>query len=486
MQNVSCPSCGAQVQFRSHASVMVVCAFCQSTVLKDNESVKDIGKMSDVLADYSPIQIGTSGKFGGQGFTVIGRIQLRYDAGLWNEWYAMLDDGSAAWLSDSSGRYTLTTEKRSEQALPDFAELAPARRYNINGNPYTVAEIRIADCIGGEGELPFKVGQGWQAHVADLRSGLGFLTLDYSDAAQPTMYVGHAVPLAALQCQFLRDDESVKESAGKFKGKTSSLNCPACGSSVNYVPGLTAHLVCPNCSAQVDSSGVVAQVIAAGERVTAENTTLELGARASISGLQYHIIGLMKRSDDEGTRWTEYLLHSPSAGFMWLVETDESWARAMVQDEWPNWNQGETVLLGRDGFSKLYDYLARVDFAAGAFNWRVCKGDLVKVIEFQHDQKILAAEMTSSEITWSMSSPVPADQIRAWFGQDIKADSKVEKNNLKNEINLLAMRFIYGILMFNAAPLLLAFGRTWIYIFFAIVAVYLPTKFLDFDEKEKS
>src|ERR1035437_2419218 len=103
MQQVSCPGCGAPIQFKSAASVMAVCEFCKATVLKDADSVKNLGKMSDVLADYSPIQMGTSGSFGGQNFTVIGRIQLRYSAGIWNEWYILFDDGRASWLSDSSG-----------------------------------------------------------------------------------------------------------------------------------------------------------------------------------------------------------------------------------------------------------------------------------------------------------------------------------------------------------------------------------------------
>ena len=49
MQIVSCPSCGAEVKFRSHASVMAVCEYCNTRVLKDADAVKDLGKMSSVL-----------------------------------------------------------------------------------------------------------------------------------------------------------------------------------------------------------------------------------------------------------------------------------------------------------------------------------------------------------------------------------------------------------------------------------------------------
>ena len=61
MQTVSCPGCGAPVEFKSHASVMAVCEFCRTTVVKEAEAVRDLGKMSAVLEDYSPIRIGTAG-----------------------------------------------------------------------------------------------------------------------------------------------------------------------------------------------------------------------------------------------------------------------------------------------------------------------------------------------------------------------------------------------------------------------------------------
>lgn len=453
---------------------MAVCEYCKTTILKDADSVKDLGKMSDVLEDYSPIQIGTTGVFGGHGFTVIGRIQLRWSAGLWNEWYILFDDGRASWLSDSSGLYTLTTERGGEAQLPAFGDLVAARSYAIGGKNYTAAEIRTADCIGGQGELPFKVGQGWQARVADLRSGTSFLTLDYSDADRPTVYTGQAVRLDQLQCQLLRDDDTVKASAGKFRGKIDRLGCPSCGGNITYLPGLTTNLICPSCQSQIDASASTAQVMAAGERVARVHTTLELGAQASIGGAQYELIGLMRRVDEENTGWTEYLLHSARAGFLWLVETDEGWARAKVQDDWPVWNHGDTAQLDQATFRKLYEYTARVVYAAGAFNWRVGVGDSNRVIEFESGQNKLAAEMTAEEITWSLSSPVPADQIRAWFGEKVAADKNAPKAGLDD----LSRKFIIAILALNAIPLLMDFGGTWLYVLLAIAAVYLPAKYL--------
>jgi uncharacterized protein (DUF983 family) len=337
MQIVSCPSCGAEVKFRSHASVMAVCEYCSTRVLKDADAVKDLGKMSSVLEDYSPIQIGTAGVLGGRPFTVVGRIQLRYSAGMWNEWYLLFDDGKTSWLGDSSGMYTITAEYKGDGELPAFEQLLPGRNYPINGAPYTAAEIRVADCIGGQGELPFAVGDGYQAKVADLRRGAEFITLDYSDGPHPVVYTGLSVTLDGMQCQLLRDDDTIQRAAGRYRGKLDALDCPSCGSGIKYLPGVTANLVCPACHTQIDAASPEAQVLAAGERVAAVPASIELGATAKINNQDFTIIGMMRRADDEGTQWNEYLMYGPRAGFSWLVETDEGWSGANVLSEWPAW-----------------------------------------------------------------------------------------------------------------------------------------------------
>lgn len=485
MQNVSCPSCGAPVVFKSHASVMAVCEYCKTTVLKDADAVRDMGRMSDVLEDYSPLQVGTSGIYSGTGFTLIGRIQLRYEGGLWNEWHALFDDGRTAWLSEASGQYTFTVEKDSGEALPAFDELRPAQPRLLLGQSWFISDIRVADCIGGQGELPFQAGRGWQARVADLRGGKHFLTLDYSESERPKIYAGEAVELDQLKCQLLRDDDTVRDSAGKIRTPVQPLACPSCGSSVRFVPGATREIICPSCRAQVDTSARIAVVLDAGHRMAEASTTLELGAQAKIGNAAHEIIGVMKRRDEEGALWTEYLMYHPRAGFTWLIETDEGWFRTKVLDEWPQWSgsaDASSARLGAQHFSKLYDYTAEVVFAAGAFNWLVKAGDKVKVFEFKNGGNRLAAELTEHELTWSLSAPLPPDQIRAWFGKAVQA----AKLPPKTPILKIAKYFAQGLLIFNFVPLLFSFSTTWRVVAFAIAAIYIPAWILNAMDREAS
>lgn len=480
MQIVSCPSCGAQVEFKSHAAVVAVCEFCRTTVMKDADAVRDLGKMSAVLEDFTRIQIGTAGVLAGRGFTVVGRLQLKYAAGMWNEWFLLFDDAGTGWLGDSSGLYTVTSELAATGALPAFDAITPGRRYDINGERFTAAEKRSATCVGGQGELPFRVGDGWQARVVDLRQGGAFITLDYSDGAQAQLFKGVAVTLEAMQCQLLRDDAHIHASAGKYRGRVEALDCPSCGSAIDYLPGVTTSLVCPSCQAQLDAAGPQAQILAKGAAVEQVRTALVLGSTATINKVAWRAIGAMQRRDDDANQWTEYLLFNSSAGFFWLVQTDDGWSRSYVMAVWP-----ECALPGDDqarfdqaSYSKLYDYPARVTWAAGAFNWRVAVGDVVRVHEFKRGQTTLAAELGDEELTWSRSTPVAVDQLRAWFGDGLRADAARAVAPQRPD-GRLANGFALWILGLNAIPLLFNFSGTIFWVIVAIVAVYLSEQLFD-------
>jgi len=492
MQTVSCPSCGAEVNFRSHASVMAVCEYCNTRVLKEAGAVKDLGKISSVLEDYSPIQVGTSGVLGGRNFNVVGRIQLKYDAGMWNEWYIVFDDATSGWLGDASGQYMVTTLRAPDgNVLPTFEELQPGKPYQLAGERYMAADVRSSRCIGGQGELPFKVGDGWEVKAADFRRGEQFLTIDYSDEGPPLLYTGVAVTLEAMQCQLLRDVEDIKRTTGRYRGKLDALDCPNCGTQIKYLPGMTASLVCQSCHTQIDAASPKAEVIAIGEKLERERFTLPLGATGKLGNQDFTIIGVMRRADDEGSSWTEYLLYGSRNGFTWLVETEDGWTRANVLDQWPEAKSldSQTATLDKADFNKLYDYNSVVTYAAGAFNWRVQVGDHTHVYEYRRQQVTLAAELTTTELGWSRSTPVAWDQLKAWFGDAVKGEprsSAVAEDSGKDRYKRSAKNWMMGMVALNAIPLLFNFGGTIGPTIFACLALYVPAWVMDaMDDNQK-
>jgi len=541
MQQVLCPTCGAPVPFRSAASVMAVCDWCKSTLIKDADTVRDIGRMSDVIEDYSPIQINTSGSIDAKSFLVVGRIQLKYDAGFWNEWYVLDDAGQGAWLSDASGQYTFTREVDPAAlggvTLPAFEALAPGTPLDLGRAPdgsrarFIAGDVRSARCTGGQGELPFAVGAGYETHVADFRRGGEFVTLDYTNdqagvpvastdgaraalqsverivaapgqgvpadyasrterpavpaappARVPVVYRGRAVALDALRPQLLRDPSTITDTAGRVKGKVTNLACPSCGAAITIVPGATTHLLCPTCHAAVDTAGPVAEVLDAARRVDAVRTTLPLGATGTIAAVQYTIIGVMRRAEisDEADEWTEYLLYAPQKGFVWLVETDEGWERADVLDDWPFWTSGEGAVLGGVQYKVLYDYRAVVRYAAGAFNWRVAVGDVNEITEFQSGNAKLAAEANDHELTWSRSTPVAPRDIALWFGKSADAAALAKAPTIEPRGYQRAAKWlIFLLIALNFIPVLSGSTMPLATSLFAALGIWFPAYLLD-------
>jgi ribosomal protein S27E len=476
MQKVSCPGCGAPVEFKSHASVMAVCGYCNTTVLKSADEVKDYGKMSSVLEDYTPIQLGTSGVAGGRSFTVIGRIQLRYDAGMWNEWFLMFDNGSEGWLGDASGQFTLSTLRAPPAAIPEFDDVQVGKQYGLGGRTaFTAADKRTATCVGGEGELPFVVGEGWEARVVDFRAGSEFVTIDYSDE-KPAVYTGTAITLEGMKAQLLRDADAIKESAGKFRGKLDSLECPACGTAIKYVPGMATKVCCPSCATQLDAASPKIDVLTKGEKLERVRLTLPIGSSGKINGIDYSVIGAMVLADEEGSEWTEYLLYNTRSQFNWLVETEEGWWRSAVMDSWPEFRSLEDSHVSHDkvDFERLYDYEATVRFAAGAFNWRVAVGDHTHIHEFERGNTRLAAEWTPQEVTWSRSTSLAFDQVAAWFGKNVRGEMQRATAPVAKSGNGITL-FLWAILGLNIIPVLMNFGSI-IYPLVAALAIWAPAK----------
>ena len=153
-----CPACGAPVEFKSAQSTHAVCAYCQSTVVREGEVLKRIGKMAELFDDHSLLQLGASGQIDGQGFTLVGRLQYAYgegdERGTWTEWHALQTDGSSAYLSEDNGAYVYSRPVSSNGAVPPASELPVGHSVALGGQRYVVSSNQPVTLIAAQGELP--------------------------------------------------------------------------------------------------------------------------------------------------------------------------------------------------------------------------------------------------------------------------------------------------------------------------------------------
>jgi hypothetical protein len=206
---VSCPNCGAPLRFRSTSLPVRVCDFCRSTVLRRDEALEAVGTVGVVPDDVSPLQIGTSGAWGGKSFELIGRVRWRWSGGAWSEWLMQFGDGGHGWLGEASGR--LMVLRQAEQPVPDaFAatvrddRVIPGMEVVLDGRSYRVNDTLEVSCVGAEGELPFLVRRGTMIRSIDLMLDDGHCASVQTEDGEAIAYVGSYVSLKALRPKSLR------------------------------------------------------------------------------------------------------------------------------------------------------------------------------------------------------------------------------------------------------------------------------------------
>jgi ribosomal protein S27E len=413
-RTAACPSCGGPLRFRGATSIVAVCAYCRSTLVREGARLEDVGKQADLLPDASLLQLGATGYHRGEAFSIVGRIQYRYGAGVWNEWHVLFDRGKGAWLSDANAEHTITY-LAPPSPVPAFEALKPGAAVTLVGDPYTVTNLETAEVVAGEGELPFRFGAGWKAPVADLRGpGTRFATIDYSEDV-PHVYVGERLPFDTFRFAGLRDPDRPLEPGGR----AIAFKCAGCGAPIAKHVAATEVVACGSCGSVTDVTGKAGEIVQRNERNDrAAELTIALGTTGTWRGAKYEVVGALRRAivvEGETYEWIEYLLHNPSAGYLWISEYESHFSVIKATSEVP---RVSSTLLGRPvahylgrRFEHFQRAKARVTWLAGEFNWRVKLGDECEVDDFVAPPLILSSETTDREITWSLGEYVEPELL---------------------------------------------------------------------------
>lgn len=418
-QTARCPSCGAPVEFKSTASVTAVCDYCRTTLIRRGEEIANIGRMAELVDVPSRLQRGATGVWRGRPFGLVGRLQLRYEQGLWNEWHLLFDDGRSGWLSEAGDEYVLTELKPLGSTPPAFAALATGQALRLNGRPYTLTNLLSAECVAGEGELPFQVGAGYTSPAADFRDESGrYATLDYSEVehgGQPLFFEGEVVDFASLRWANLREGTPLPE----INVVARALDCPSCGNALTLDLADVRTVGCGSCGAVLEPRDERLQLIGQAKEALKRGVppTLTLGSEGSLRGEKLRVVGFMRRFQRDGNveyPWHEYLLVGGRQQYWWLVESDGHWnlgrvlAKALKSSLFGITYEGSR-------FKHFQTYEARVSHVVGQFPWRVRLDDRAQVMDYVAPPRMISQEKTGQDLTWTVADYIPAEEIAAAF-----------------------------------------------------------------------
>lgn len=413
--NLACPTCGSEVSFRFDDSLVRVCPHCNAAVVRTDRGAETLGQFGDLARVQSPLKLFAEGVWGVQSFILVGMAQLRHESGgIWQEWYAKLGAGVWGWLTEAQGRLYMTFERQDLRA-PSWDSLAPGAQMTIDQRPFFVIERSEGQYISAVGEIPYRLVPDTEVHTVDLSDGQGgFATIDFNDGSEaPIVYVGQQVALDQLR---ITGGEERHAGAARQGG---ALTCPDCGGALELrMPDASLSVACPYCCNLVDvSSGKLS--ILAQQKKRSIAFPIALGSEGTFPEGKFTVIGYVQRSaciDGSWYPFEEYLLHSPTVGYRWLQCSDNHWnyvqpvaAGAVTEDIGPPKYDGVR-------FVPYQRSVLRVDYVVGEFYWRVEIGERVEAADFIAPPALLSKEWTESELNWSLSTYMTADEVKKAFG----------------------------------------------------------------------
>ena len=430
----NCPSCGAQVEFKSGQSIVVICEYCRSAIARTDRDLKDLGKVAELVETGSPLDIGLRGKWKDVPFELTGRAQLGHEmGGQWDEWYATFANGWLGWLAEAQGRFYITFQYPIPEGVqvPSFDQLQLGQP--VPGLPWPaplmVAETGRATALGAKGEIPYLLTPGDTYYYADV-SGVNkaFGTLDYNESP-PLLFLGQQVTLADLGITTTRAPEREAKHIG-----AAQVSCPQCAGPLELrAPDKTERVTCPNCNSLLDVNQGQLQFLKALQKPWFQ-PVIPIGTVGDVPEGKMTIIGAMARSVTiEGTQyfWGEYLLYNPQIGLRWLVHSDDQWN--YVQAVPPGEVEESTKSVSYRGkrYKIFQDAQARVECVLGEFYWKVEAGEQVRGVDYVAPPYMLSKEVSmvyvsdpkdasktkraTGEIHWSLGTYITVPQVEKAF-----------------------------------------------------------------------
>ncbi|MCS6905171.1 MAG: DUF4178 domain-containing protein [Bacteroidia bacterium] len=199
LQELICPACGAPLPKKFRFTRMIVCEYCNNTILLNADSLEAV-KQKVLLADYdSFVKIHSFFHWGDNLMEIIGRVRYQYEAGFWDEWLLVENSKDQYWwLHEDEGDFAIFIENPEEETekFYTYEELKIGSEIYINDflNKVFLCEKAQATIAGFEGEIPYVIAPSQTMHYVDGIYKGKMVSLEYI-GDKCYIYVG--IPISA-------------------------------------------------------------------------------------------------------------------------------------------------------------------------------------------------------------------------------------------------------------------------------------------------
>ena len=461
---MNCPECSAELEWQARFSELVVCDSCQTASRLSDGGIHAVGRMAQLAHTPGPLYLGATGRLGKKTFTVLGRVRYRYAQGFWDEWLLSMSDGGSRWVAEDEAEHTVMRQVKRGDALSLMRRAAPGGRLSLGERSFHVDEKSQAQCVGGEGQLPFVIRQGDEIGYADLSGGGDHVaTIEIDAEGGGRVYVGKKVsasvfkvdvPLGGSDLDAFRSDvaepEGMKVATGADAKQVGCVNCgaplaveggkveascsycgttnptdlpttecPACDRRIILASGSAASFcTCPNCDAFLRlDRGKAKRIKKKGKknRVDSHKIYFKLGQRFRFDDVDYVLTGeICTKEVDDGVYYCrEYYLYHPHKGYRILEEENGHYClceRVTVDSEFPDL-QKLAVYHDKKKFLVFESGSTAVDFVRGQFPYAPEVGDRVAYTDAICPPYVLNKSSSEDEVEYYYGRYVSAEEV---------------------------------------------------------------------------
>lgn len=163
----NCPNCGAPITLKNRFVEMLVCPYCETTIVVQDDRLDPTGKTAEMTRYPTPFEIGKTGSLKGEPFEVIGRVRYEFDQGWWDEWCLNMKGEELTWIEEDEGMYRSFKRIRIKSAISPWDEVNVGSMINVNNTDIFIMEKNSAKILGAEGNLTVKRIPGTELRYVD-------------------------------------------------------------------------------------------------------------------------------------------------------------------------------------------------------------------------------------------------------------------------------------------------------------------------------
>jgi len=402
---------------------MKICDYCKTAIYWDEESALRAGRKSMDLPPSARFKVGASGKIRGRSFTVLGRITYSYDKGFWHEWFVEMQDGKIMWLTEDEGELFLETPLQLESPAPRYDELEPGMQVNLNDKVGVVEEVGQAQCLGGEGQIPFQVQIGETYPYADGSGADGSFSfgLEYdAQTGKPAAFIGKILEVKDSKVR-PEDKEGPAERVGEI------IRCSSCGKPYEGARVETTKMVvCAACGTALELDEAESRVV--GKNVgNKPGFSLEIGTPVTLEGANYEVMGRLYYVEvEEGLQYGsfEYVLYNPQQGYLWLSEENGHFTISRVMHARvaapPIPVAKMAVRVGSETFRIFESGELALKWVDGALPWTAAVGEKTRYTHMIKPPEYVDQEITGKELELFRGRYVDQSEMLAALPKDVK------------------------------------------------------------------